>query len=47
MKIAIIRTVKAFLLVDRLETSSKGPGCLYIEMNTTNNAIGQKPKRTK
>lgn len=46
MKIATRPIASSFLLVERLETSSKGPGCLYIDMKTTRKAIGQKPETT-
>jgi len=32
-------TAKIFLLRDKLETSSRGPGCPYIDMNKTKIAI--------
>src|SRR4030043_2204427 len=35
-------TAQSFLFVERGETSSKGPGCLYIDMKSTRIAIGQK-----
>ncbi|MEM3641156.1 MAG: hypothetical protein QXH37_04480, partial [Candidatus Bathyarchaeia archaeon] len=35
-------TVKSFLLVERPETSSNGPGCLCIAIKRTNIAISQK-----
>lgn len=44
----IIKTIAiALLLSDKLETSSSGPGCLYMDMKRTNNAIGQKPSMIK
>jgi hypothetical protein len=35
MKIPIKTTARSFLLVDKPETSSKGPGCRYEDINRT------------
>ncbi|MGD8546098.1 MAG: hypothetical protein PVH12_07990 [Candidatus Bathyarchaeota archaeon] len=40
---AIKTIVRSFLLLDGLETSSKGPGCLNIDMKRAKIAIGIKP----
>ncbi|MEM3641521.1 MAG: hypothetical protein QXH37_06345 [Candidatus Bathyarchaeia archaeon] len=42
-KITTKTIVKSFLPKDKPETSSKGPGCLNMDMKNTKNAIGQKP----
>ena len=39
MKTAIMATVNSFLLLDKPDTSSSGPGCLNIDMKTIRNAI--------
>ena len=40
-------TARSFLPEESFETSSSGPGCLYIEMKRTKMAIGQKSSITK
>ena len=39
IKTAAITTVNSFLFLDKLDTSSNGPGCLNIDMKTIRNAI--------
>ena len=39
MKTATRRTVVNFLFLDKLDTSSSGPGCLNIAMKTIRNAM--------
>jgi hypothetical protein len=39
MKTATKATVNSFLFLDKLETSSSGPGCLNMDMKTITNAI--------
>lgn len=44
MKITTMPIAKSFRLVESFETSSRGPGCLNIDMKITKKAIGQKPE---
>jgi hypothetical protein len=39
IKTATRATVNSFLFLDKLDTSSKGPGCLNIDMKTIRNAM--------
>jgi hypothetical protein len=41
MKIATKTTTRSFLPLESSETSSRGPGCLNMDINMTKNAIGQ------
>jgi hypothetical protein len=43
MKIVISTSANNFLPFDKPDTSSRGPGCLYIDTKTTKKAIGQNP----
>lgn len=39
IKTATRTTVNSFLFLDKLDTSSNGPGCLNIDMKTIRNAM--------